>query len=52
MLDYKAIILADAYIGDLPEQFLDSLETYVKDYGCGLICCGGEKKLWPGGLPG
>ncbi len=49
MLDYKAIILADAYIGDLPEQFLDSLETYVKDYGCGLICCGGENSFALGG---
>ncbi len=49
MLVYKSIILADAYIDDLPGGFLDNLETFVKDYGCGLICCGGEDSFALGG---
>ncbi len=49
MLDYKCIILADTYIDDLPRGFLDNLETYVKDYGCGFICCGGEDSFALGG---
>lgn len=49
MLNYKCIILADAYIGDLPEGFLENLGTYVKDYGCGFVCCGGEDSFALGG---
>ena len=49
MLAYKSIILADTYIDDLPAGFLDNLETYVKDYGCGFICCGGEDSFALGG---
>lgn len=49
MLSYKSIILADVYIDDLPAGFLENLETYVKDYGCGFICCGGEESFALGG---
>ncbi len=49
MLEYKSIILVDTYIDDLPMGFLDNLETYVKDYGCGFICCGGEDSFALGG---
>lgn len=49
MLDYKSIILVDTYIDDLPEGFLENLETYVKDYGCGFVCCGGEDSFALGG---
>ena len=49
MLDYKSMILVNTYIDDLPEGFLDNLETYVKDYGCGFICCGGEDSFALGG---
>ncbi|MCM1049251.1 MAG: VWA domain-containing protein [Clostridiales bacterium] len=49
MLEYKSIILADTYIDDLPDGFIDNLETYVKDYGCGFICCGGEDSFALGG---
>ena len=49
MLDYKSIILVNTYIDDLPEKFLDNLETYVKDYGCGFVCCGGEDSFALGG---
>lgn len=49
MLDYKSIILVDTYIDDLPVGFVENLETYVKDYGCGFICCGGEDSFALGG---
>ena len=49
MLEYKSIILVDTYIDDLPEGFLANLETYVKDYGCGFVCCGGEDSFALGG---
>ena len=49
MLDYKAMILVNTYIDDLPGGFLENLETYVKDYGCGFICCGGEDSFALGG---
>lgn len=49
ILEYKAIIIVDTYIDDLPAGFLENLETYVKDYGCGLVCCGGENSFALGG---
>jgi len=52
MLVYKSMILVDTYIGDLPQGFLDNLEAYVKDYGCGFICCGGENSYALGGYRG
>lgn len=52
MLAYKSIILVNTYIDDLPGKFLDNLETYVKDYGCGFVCCGGEDSFALGGYRG
>lgn len=49
MLEYKTIILVDTYIDDLPTGFLENLESYVKDYGCGFVCCGGEDSFALGG---
>ena len=49
MLEYKSIILVDTYIDDLPAGFLKNLEAYVKDYGCGFVCCGGENSYALGG---
>lgn len=49
MLTYKSIILVDTYIDELPPGFLANLENYVKDYGCGFICCGGEDSFALGG---
>ncbi len=42
MLEFKSILLENVYLPDLPEGFLENIETYVKDYGCGLVCLGGE----------
>lgn len=52
MLEYKTIILANVYSDDLPLGFMDNLETYVKDYGCGFVCCGGEDSFALGGYRG
>lgn len=49
LLEFKSIILDNVYLSDLPEGFLDHIETYVKDYGCGLICCGGDDSFALGG---
>lgn len=49
MLEYKTIMLVDTYIDELPEGFLQNLEAYVKDYGCGFVCCGGENSFALGG---
>ncbi len=49
MLTYKSIILVDTYIDELPSGFLTNLESYVKDYGCGFVCCGGEDSFALGG---
>lgn len=49
LLEYKSVILDNVYLSDLPKGFLESIDTYVKDYGCGLICCGGEQSYALGG---
>ena len=49
MLAYRSILLVDTYIDDLPQGFLNNLESYVKDYGCGFVCCGGENSFALGG---
>lgn len=49
LLEYKSILLENVYLSDLPEGFLNNIETYVKDYGCGLVCCGGEDSYALGG---
>ncbi len=49
MLEFKSILLDNVYLYDLPTGFLENIETYVKDYGCGLVCCGGEDSFALGG---
>lgn len=49
LLEYKSILLENVYLSDLPEGFLLNIETYVKDYGCGLICIGGDDSFALGG---
>ncbi len=49
LLEYKSILLENVYLSDLPEGFLSVIETYVKDYGCGLVCIGGEDSFALGG---
>ena len=49
MLKYKAILLDNVYLGDLPEGFADQIKSYVRDYGGGLIATGGEDSFALGG---
>lgn len=49
LLNYKTVILDNAYIADMPEEFLNNLQHYVKDYGGGLICTGGKESYALGG---
>ena len=49
LLDYKAIILENVYIDELPEEFVENLEEYVKEYGGGFGACGGEDSYMLGG---
>lgn len=49
LLEYKSILLENVYLSDLPRGFLENIETYVKDYGCGLVCMGGEDSYALGG---
>ena len=49
LLEYKSIVLENVYLSDLPEGLLSNIETYIKDYGCGLVCCGGEDSFALGG---
>ncbi len=45
MNQYQSIVLLDVYADDLRDGFLDTLETYVKDYAGGLIAIGGENSF-------
>ena len=45
MLKYKSIILENAHIDDLPDPFVSNLDTYVKDYGCGVVATGGRESF-------
>ncbi len=49
MLEYKSILLVNTYISDLPDGFLNHIESYVRDYGGGFVCCGGEDSFALGG---
>ena len=42
MLEYKTIVLADVHADDLNKGFMDNIESYVKDYGGGVVTFGGE----------
>ena len=41
MLRYQSVVMLDVYADDLREGFMDTLETYVKDYAGGLAVIGG-----------
>lgn len=46
---YDGVILANVDAESLPEEFLNSLENYVKDLGGGVIATGGENAYALGG---
>lgn len=49
LLEYRAVILENAYKEELSPKFMDVIETYVKDYGRGFIMTGGEDSFMLGG---
>lgn len=49
---YKAVITLDVYYDDLREGFVNSLQSYVKDFAGGYICIGGENSFALGNYRG
>lgn len=49
MQPYDAIILGNVPAWDLTTQQQLSLQSYVRDLGCGLVMVGGENSFGPGG---
>ena len=49
MQPYDAIILNNVPAWDLTEKQMTSLQSYVRDLGCGLVMVGGENSFGPGG---
>jgi len=49
LLQFKTVILVNTYLDELSEEFLDLLDPYVKNYGCGLVCTGGMNSYALGG---
>ena len=52
MMAYKAMVLSNVFIDELPEGFIDHIEGYVKNYGGGLLVTGGEDAYALGGYEG
>ncbi|MGL5380049.1 VWA domain-containing protein [Clostridium sp.] len=48
-LEYKTIILNNVHKDDLNNGFMNNVESYVKDYGGGLVTFGGEDAYALGG---
>lgn len=46
---FVTILLENVYVDDLSVGFMDSVESYVKDYGGGLIAIGGDQSFALGG---
>ncbi|MBR6222424.1 MAG: VWA domain-containing protein [Lachnospiraceae bacterium] len=49
MMEYKSIIIENVHIDDLKKEFLDNLESYVKDYAGGILFIGGDNAFALGG---
>lgn len=49
LLEYKTIVMCDVHKDDLNEGFMNSIESYVKDYGGGVVTFGGENSYALGG---
>lgn len=46
---YVTVLLENVYAEDLAPGFMESVESYVKDYGGGLIAIGGDQSFALGG---
>ncbi|MCH5268405.1 MAG: VWA domain-containing protein [Lachnospiraceae bacterium] len=49
MNQYSTVLLENVYADDLRTGFLEHIESYVKDYGGGLIAIGGDQSFALGG---
>jgi len=49
MQPFDAIILNNVPAWDLSEKQMRSLQSYVRDLGCGLVMVGGDSSFGPGG---
>ena len=49
LLEYKVVVLNNVYKDDLTNGFMDNIESYVKDYGGGVVTFGGEDSYALGG---
>ncbi len=49
MQPFDAIILNNVPAWDLSEKQMKSLQSYVRDLGCGLVMVGGDNSYGPGG---
>ena len=45
LVQYKAVVMVNVHAYDLRQEFLDHLESYVRDYAGGLICTGGDNSF-------
>lgn len=48
-LEYKTIVLCNVHKDDLNSGFMNNIESYVKDYGGGVVTFGGENSYALGG---
>lgn len=49
LLEYKSVVLNNVYKDDLTNGFMENIESYVKDYGGGVVTFGGEDSYALGG---
>lgn len=49
LLEYKTIVLCNVHSDDLNSGFMNNIESYVKDYGGGVVTFGGEDSYVLGG---
>ncbi|OPJ63070.1 VWA domain-containing protein [Clostridium oryzae] len=52
MTNYKTIITCNVAVDDLSKGFMNSIESYVKDFGGGFIATGGDNSFALGGYKG
>lgn len=50
--EYGTVVLANTPVSDLPEGFLEILESYIRTAGGGLVVSGGENAFALGGYKG
>lgn len=49
---YKSIMLLNVHADDLPEGFMNNVESYVRDYAGGLVAIGGDNSFALGNYRG